>query len=46
MFSRVHRIYKEKKPKEKKDETKKAKDDKAEEKTTEVLRGSPKVKKV
>ena len=46
MFSRVHRIYKEKKPKEKKDETKKAKDDKAEEKTMEVLRGSPKVKKV
>jgi len=45
MFSRVHRIYKEKKTKDKKDETRKARDDKAEEKATEVLGGSPRVKK-
>ena len=46
MFSRVHRIYKEKKTKDKKDETRKSRDDKAEEKATEVLGGSPRVKKV
>lgn len=46
MFSRVHRIYKEKKVKEKKDEKKKVKDEIADEQTNEPMNDSPKAKKV